>query len=134
MRTKSVVAIAAAVLILGGAIAGFSMSTSLKKYKQKVAAIQIENVDLTKVPDGSYTGSCDVEFVKAKVLVTVKDHRFDSIELLEHKNGKGGDAEILPTKVIEAQSLQVDSITGATASSKVILKAIENAIENAPSL
>ncbi|GAI95081.1 unnamed protein product, partial [marine sediment metagenome] len=34
-------------------------------------------------------------------------------------------------KVVEAQTLQVDAVSGATYSSKVILKAIENALNNA---
>lgn len=36
-------------------------------------------------------------------------------------------AESIPQMVIEAQSLEVNVVSGATYSSKVILKAIENA-------
>ncbi len=49
------------------------------------------------------------------------------IELLKHTHGQGGAAEAIPGKVIEAQTLQVDTISSATYSSKVILKAIEQA-------
>ncbi len=38
-------------------------------------------------------------------------------------------AEIITDKVIDTQSLQVDAISGATYSSKTILKAIENALK-----
>ncbi|TYB94365.1 MAG: FMN-binding protein, partial [Kosmotoga sp.] len=50
------------------------------------------------------------------------------IELIEHNHGRGEAAEVIPEKVVEAQSLKVDIITSATYSSKVILKAIENAL------
>ena len=64
----------------------------------------------------------------AKVSVTVKDNKITDITLLNHKNERGKPAEVIPEKVLKAQSLQVDTISGATNSSKVILKAIENAL------
>ena len=60
--------------------------------------------------------------------VFVKDHKIERIELVKHRNGKGAPAEAITGKVVEAQSLQVDAISGATYSSKVILQAIENAL------
>ena len=68
--------------------------------------------------------------VSAKVSVTIKDHRIESIELLEHNNGQGAGAEVIPSIVVEKQTMQIDTISGATYSSKVILKAIENALQN----
>jgi uncharacterized protein with FMN-binding domain len=47
---------------------------------------------------------------------------------VKHVNGQGKPAEVITEKVIETQSLQVDVVSGATYSSKVILKAIENAL------
>jgi uncharacterized protein with FMN-binding domain len=52
------------------------------------------------------------------------------IEIVRHLNGQGKPAEVIPDRVIEMQSLDVDIISGATYSSKVILKAIENALIN----
>ncbi len=63
--------------------------------------------------------------------MTVKNHQITEIELVKHKSGRGAPAEIIPSKVVEAQTLQVDAVSGATYSSKVILKAIENALNNA---
>ncbi|MBU0711905.1 FMN-binding protein [bacterium] len=101
----------------------------MKEYKERVVAIEIENVDLQTVADGEYTGEYDAILVKVTVKVVVKDHKIESIELLQHENGRGGDAEIIPANVVNAQSLQVDTISGATASSKVILEAIEQALK-----
>ena len=40
-------------------------------YKGKVEAITIQEVDLSQVADGTYTGSCDAGLVSAQVAVTV---------------------------------------------------------------
>jgi uncharacterized protein with FMN-binding domain len=44
---------------------------------------------------------------------------------------KNTDQAKLFDRVIEAQSLQVDAISGATLTSKAYLKAVENALEQA---
>jgi uncharacterized protein with FMN-binding domain len=53
-----------------------------------------------------------------------------NIDLIKHFNGRGEKAEVIIPKVVEAQSLKVDVVSGATASSKAILKAVETALEN----
>jgi uncharacterized protein with FMN-binding domain len=100
---------------------------------KNLAASEIADVDLTSAEDGYYLGSCSVFPVSVEVKVTIKSHAITEIDLLKHDNGQGQGAEIIPEKVIEAQSLQVDSITGATYSSKVILKAIQDALKKAVS-
>jgi len=117
------------ILILVAVSLSLMSCHTLKEYKERVVAIEIENVDLQTVADGEYTGEYDAILVKVTVKVVVKDHKIESIELLQHENGRGGDAEIIPANVVKAQSLQVDTISGATASSKVILEAIEQALK-----
>ena len=51
-------------------------------------------------------------------------------QLLEHQTGLGGKAEAIIDQVIQNQSLEVDAVSGATTSSKTILKAIENALQS----
>lgn len=124
------------VVILGVylGITGIKSYIDLRTYQKQVADITISDVDLSKIADGTYTGSHEVLWVAAEVSVTVKGNRIAGIELLKHKNGKGASAEVIPDKVIDAQSLQVDVVSGATSSSKVILKAIENALSSAPNM
>ena len=115
-------------------ILGGEYFISVQKYKAIINEIEIGNVDLSRISDGQYTGSCDAIYVGANVSVTVKDNKIEDIILLDHKNGRGKLAEIIPEKVIKAQNLQVDTITGATNSSKVILKSIENALKSGNSI
>ena len=60
--------------------------------------------------------------------MTVRDHRLESIELLEHENGKGTPAEVILERMLQHQTTAVDTVSGATCSSKVLRKAVENAL------
>lgn len=84
--------------------------------------------DLAQIADGTYSGSCDNGLVKVRVEVLVKNHAIVEVRLLEHDNGLGSAAEIITDMVIQRQSVEVDAISGATISSKTILKAVENAL------
>ena len=53
---------------------------------------------------------------------------FESIDVLKHMHGKGYGAEALAQRAVEAQSLDVDAVSGASGSSKAMRKAIENAL------
>jgi uncharacterized protein with FMN-binding domain len=101
---------------------------NVQNYKNKVAAISIEDIDISSVPDGSYFGEYDVDYIYAKVEVIVQDGTITNIHLIKHKNGEGKPAEQIIDTIMQKQSLQVDAISGATNSSQVIKKAIENAL------
>lgn len=130
INVKKIVIIAICIAALSGGIFGINYLISLYNYKKIVSEIDIKSVDLSNVHDGTYTGSCDAIFVGAEVEVTVKDKKITDIKLLNHKTEKGKPAEVIVDDVKNKQSLQVDAISGATNSSKVILKAIENALES----
>ncbi|MDE6875254.1 MAG: FMN-binding protein [Lachnospiraceae bacterium] len=83
---------------------------------------------MSDVPDGVYVGEYDVDFIYAKVEVTVRGGVIADIDILEHKNGRGKSAEIIVEKIIEEQKINVDAVSGATNSSIVIKKAVENAL------
>lgn len=127
---KKVFIISICILIVVCIGFGVKYLVSVNEYKKEVKNINIKNVDLEKVKDGKYTGSCDVGYIKAVVNVQVKDNKIMSIKLLEHKNERGKKAETILGKVIKAQSVKVDTVTGATNSSKVILRAIESALQS----
>lgn len=93
---------------------------------------RIEDVDLSKVPDGTYTGSFTGGRWNNTVRVTVTDHRITAIRMVKDVRFKrSGQAEEIFRRVEKAQSLKVDSITGSTVTSKAYLKAIENALSKA---
>ena len=98
-------------------------------YKQAVRETTVDEINISDVSDGIYIGEYDVNFIYAKVEVTVQDGKITNIELLEHKNERGKPAEAILDKMIDAQEINVDAISGATNSSTVIKKAAENALK-----
>lgn len=101
---------------------------SVADYKKAVKETTFNDIDISNIPDGVYTGEYDVDFIYAKVKVTVKDKAITDIDILEHKNGRGSPAEVVVDRIIDEQKIDVDAVSGATNSSTVIKKAIENAL------
>jgi len=128
MKKRRIVILVILGILVVGAIAGFGIKTNIENNLNQLAFVTIPEADLSKIEDGTYAGSYKVFPVSAKVEVTVENHQITAIDLIEHKSGQGAPAEVIPDQVVKAQSLDVDTVTGATYSSKVILMAIENAL------
>jgi uncharacterized protein with FMN-binding domain len=97
-------------------------------YQNQVGHIAVVAVDLSEIPDGMYVGECDATYIFVRVRVTVKSGEITDIELLKHRNERGQSAEAVVGNMIERQKTDVDAVTGATNSSKAIMKAVENAL------
>lgn len=97
-------------------------------YQTEIKNISIAEPDLSNVSDGVYTGSCNVGYIYAKVNVTVKNGSIENIDLVEHRNERGTPAEAILPNIIDNQKIDVEAVSGATNSSKVIKKAVENAL------
>jgi uncharacterized protein with FMN-binding domain len=96
---------------------------------QQIEALTVADIPFGAVRDGRYQGSQRNFPVTAKVAVTVENGKITGIELLRHFHGPGHGADEIVGRVMAKQSLQVDAVTGATYSSKVVLKAIESALK-----
>ncbi len=106
----------------------------LKKEHDEARNLPITNVDFTNLKDGTYTGEYEGGMYKwraNKVQVTVKSGKVTEIKLLDSasKNKSLNTMyDPLYSSVMEAQSLQVDVVSGATLDSKAFLKGVENAL------
>ena len=88
--------------------------------------------DLTTMSDGVYRGNYDVANTPIKVTLdtTIQSYKIIEIKIIEHQcSPVGKKAEKIIDKIIKQQSLDVDVVSGATISSKAILKAVENALQ-----
>lgn len=94
-----------------------------------LAKMPIQDVDLSTVEDGLYTGEYEVFPVSVIVQVEVEEHQIVYITILKHDNKEGEQAETIINDVLNEQSLDVDTVAGATYSSKVILLAIKDALD-----
>jgi uncharacterized protein with FMN-binding domain len=113
---------AISILLVSGS--GCGIAAKIEEAKN----LQINNPDLTKLQDGTYEGYHESGPVKVLLDITVKDHQIMTIEIRKHDHGRGEKAEEIIESILSAQSLDVDVITRATVSSKIILKAAENAL------
>lgn len=102
----------------------------LNLYADKVDNIPVSNPDIEHISDGTYIGEYSATPVYVKVKVSIANHKITDIRILEHRNGLGSKAEKVVDDVMNTQSLDVDAVSGATVSSKCIIKAIENALQN----
>lgn len=125
---KGIKILIAVVLIICVIIVGVFVGAHIFS-KRTTANINIQTIDATGIADGVYEGSYELSPVKVTVCVTVSEERITDIVILEHQTGLGEKAESIMQDVIGQQSLEVDTISGATMSSKTILKAIENALD-----
>lgn len=103
---------------------------SVADYQNAVKETVIGDVDLSAIPDGVYVGEYDVNFIYAKVEVTVRNGEMTDIIILEHKQERGKAAEAVISDMLAEQKIDVDAVSGATNSSTVIKKAVENALSH----
>jgi uncharacterized protein with FMN-binding domain len=103
---------------------------SLNNYQQAAKSIQLADVDLSQISNGTYTGECDVGYVYARVSVAVQSGAITDVTILEHRTEAGHPAERIADDVVAEQRITVDAVSGATNSSNVIRRAIYNALTN----
>jgi len=103
------------------------------KEHREAKSLPLNAVDFSRLSDGAYHGAYAGGMYKWRAnecQVTVSSGRVTGIQLVGTKDpaAKNTQHEVLYDRVIQAQSLQVDTISSATLTSKAYLKAVENAL------
>lgn len=84
--------------------------------------------------DGTYTGTSTGYQAGMVVTITIKDGLLSDVSITEHNETPGfyeGAFEAVPTTILENQSTDVDTVSGATASSEGIILGVEAALKQA---
>ena len=113
------------VLIVVGAGGVFYITNGLEAGEN----LAINPVDLTAIEDGTYAGVYQAGRWSNEVAVSVADHQIANIAVV--KTVTIDDPELTSTiinNVIKNQITTVDTVSGATVTSKAYLKSIENAL------
>ncbi len=96
---------------------------------RRTRELAINDVSIASIPDGSYTGSYAYGGFAYSVRCIVSEGRLDKVKVLQNRNTKHAkDAELVIRRVVEKQKVDVDAVSGATATSKALLKAVEKAL------
>jgi len=96
-----------------------------------IKSITFQTPDLTQISDGVYRGNNDISGTpNVSLNVSVQNNRINNIEIINHGCSPiGSKAERIVYQIIDDQSLDIDTVSGATLSSKAILRAVENALK-----
>lgn len=124
--------IALIVVIVLGIGVGIGWSFLAKEHRE-AGGLPLNAVDFGRLNDGIYHGVYEGGMYKWRVNecdVMVTNGKVTDIKRTASKDpgGENTDYNMLYDRVIEAQSLQVDTISGATLTSKAYLQAVENAL------
>ncbi|HOO34361.1 MAG TPA: FMN-binding protein [Thermotogota bacterium] len=128
-RWLIILIIVVSVVIIAGIFAKDFLDKTEKELEE-LEQLGFAEIDISGIPDGSYNGYYKQFPIEVELITTVKDGRISDIEIKKHITGQGQEAENITSAVIREQSLTVDTITGATYSSLVILKAVEDSLLN----
>jgi uncharacterized protein with FMN-binding domain len=120
---KIILLVVGGIVIVASGMAIWAYS-DVVKYKD----ISIGEIDLSEMPNGEYKGTFNGGRFTNSVEVIVIDNRIENIKLIDSE----GKAENLYNQIYDEvkkkQSLKVDTVSGATITTKTALKAIENAL------
>lgn len=133
VRWWVVLSVVLGVIILGMGVTVLALEPGLREARD----LTITEVDFANLRDGifegAYKGTRD-STRDTKVQVTVASGKVGVIRVVEGVMANEKSVRLmhdLLDSVVEKQSLQVNAVSGATISSKVLLKAIENALTQA---
>lgn len=124
------------VLVVAAAGGGGIGWSYLSKEHREARSLPLNAVDFGRLHDGAYHGVYEGGMYKWRANacdVTVTNGKVTDIELVgsEDPGAENTGHEMLYERVIAAQSLQVDTISGATLTSKAYLQCVENALVQA---
>jgi uncharacterized protein with FMN-binding domain len=111
------------------AVLAISMLILMFNGMDTIKKLIINQVDLTKIVDGTYTGSYHKGRWTYDMEVTIQNHRIitakntnKKMEIMKDFNSK------LTATLIEKQQIPFDTVSGATINTKAFLKAVENSL------
>lgn len=112
-------------LLLGGALAFTSGE------RKEGMNLPIAVIDFNNLKDGTFIGEYEggkYHWRENRVQVTISSGKVTDIKILEDAVKNSQYPEGLYDKIINSQTLQIDTVSGATITCKAYLKAVENAL------
>ena len=125
--------IIALVIIAGIAVVVGVNWSKLSKEHNEARNLPLNTFEFKNLKDGTYTGTYGGGMYKwrtTEVEVTVVSGRVTDIQVISTLENKTY-PDRLYKRILEQQTFPVDVVSGATLSSRAVLKAVENALEKA---
>ncbi len=110
-------------------LASIGLAGCVSKEALQTRQIPIGHVDLEKVKDGEYSGDFTYGGFTYVVNVAVGNHAITRINVIHNRNtSHAKKAEGVISRIMAEQKNDMDAVSGATTTSKALLKAVENAL------
>ncbi|QHI68582.1 FMN-binding protein [Tichowtungia aerotolerans] len=84
-----------------------------------------------ELKDGIYTGTAGGNNGPVQVVVTVKKNSIAEVEVTLCKDGRPGALRKLCKRMVEANSVEVDAVSGATYTADAVKAAVKDALKKA---
>lgn len=118
----------AGIAVSFGLVLGIIGYLDLESYRN----MEIHSPDLSRIPDGKYKAEVEYAGFTYAVRVDVSDHMILGIQVLENRTSPYAQfAEGVINRILVKQTPDVEGITGATTTSKCLMKTVETALEGA---
>jgi uncharacterized protein with FMN-binding domain len=123
--------IGVSILLAGIALASIIVYAGAQsRFGSIISRTDVRGMALGGTADGSWIGTVTEGEVSATVEVTVNGGKITDLRLIGARNVDTPVAQDIFNLVKAAQATDVEAVSGATASSKVLLKAIEEALQS----
>jgi uncharacterized protein with FMN-binding domain len=106
---------------------------NVAKVKTKLDLLALQSLATTRLRDGTYTGRAlgysdkqDLE-----VTVTIRESKISEVSVKHEEKIDLNATKIVPQRIVEKQSVQVDGVTGATITSQAIVEGAFQALKQA---
>lgn len=99
-----------------------------QKVERKLARLQHANLDIANLRDGSYTGMTLGYAKDLTATVKIRGGRIADVSIKHFEKIDLGATKTIPKQIIAKQSLEIDSITGATVTCEAIVDATHQAL------
>jgi uncharacterized protein with FMN-binding domain len=96
-----------------------------------VRRMRVNPIDLSKIADGVYAGSFKKGRFAYSVEAAVKDGRIQAVKAADTKQATSAIIEQIFARIVQEQSVRVDTVSGASLTTKAVSKAVENALSPA---
>jgi len=107
------------------------LARRVAKVQAKLDMLEMGAIEPGKLTDGRHRGSSLGYTGPLDVTVTVRGGRIADIAVQHTEKIHQNAPEIIPRRIVEAQSLKIDAITGATVTSQAIVDAAFQALKKA---
>lgn len=128
-KTRTFLVVLFVLLLAGGGFIAFKYVEASRE-AEMVRNLEIRDMDLSSMHDGTYHGAFTYGGFTYEVEVTIRNYTIIDIEIESNRTTKYAKmAEGVVQNVLARGNTAAEVVSGATTTSKALLKAIEQAIE-----